>query len=131
MNTMAKNIVEKIINKLLTKFPLSRYIMCCEFSHPTACVSRKWAGHGQGSKTESCRGVENCPKTRRLPLVGCTLCWALLCHKPTQPLPHGTCPDSSHLPVQQLELGLQPEASFLSLIPFGVYHPEWNRDASK
>ena len=40
--------------------------------------TRWWAGRGQRSITESCRGVENCQKTRRLPLVGCTLCWAAL-----------------------------------------------------
>jgi hypothetical protein len=47
----------------------------------TACVSRKWAGRGPGSKMESSRGAENCQKTRRLPLVGCTLCWAALCYE--------------------------------------------------
>jgi len=36
----------------------------------------KQAGHGQGSKAESCRGIETSQKTRRIPLVGCKLCWA-------------------------------------------------------
>ena len=44
------------------------------FVRPTACVSRKWVGCGECSKTEFCWGAENCLKTRRLPLVGCTLC---------------------------------------------------------
>jgi len=30
-------------------------------------------------EAESCRGVENCQKTRRFPLVGCTLFWADVC----------------------------------------------------
>ena len=43
---------------------------------PTACVTGKWAGRDNAALTELTSSHANCLKTRRLPPVGCTLCWA-------------------------------------------------------
>jgi len=43
---------------------------------PTVCVTRGWAGLGGATLMESALSRTNCLKTRRLPPVGCTLCWA-------------------------------------------------------
>src|SRR5512134_1874746 len=40
--------------------------------------TRWWAGRGNAILTEPTSSHANCLKTRRLPPVGCTLCWALL-----------------------------------------------------
>jgi len=45
----------------------------------TVCVTRWWAGRGNATLTELTSSRENCLKTRRLPPVGCTLCWAIFC----------------------------------------------------
>ena len=42
----------------------------------TVSVTRKWVGRGPGSKTEFRQGSETSQKTRRIPLVGFTLCSA-------------------------------------------------------
>ena len=42
----------------------------------TVCVTRWWAGGNNAILTEPTSSQENCLKTRRLPPVGCTLCWA-------------------------------------------------------
>src|SRR6266498_4015159 len=44
----------------------------------TACVTRWWVGRDNAILTEPTPSHENCLKTRRLPPVGCTLCWAAL-----------------------------------------------------
>jgi len=44
--------------------------------HPTACVTRGWAGRDNATLPEPAPSHANCLKTRRLPPVGCTLCWA-------------------------------------------------------
>jgi hypothetical protein len=44
----------------------------------TVCVTRWWAGRGNAILTETTSSRANCLKTRRLPPVGCTLCWAVL-----------------------------------------------------
>ena len=41
----------------------------------TACVTRKWVGRDNAIVTESTSSHTKCLKTRRVPLVGCTLCW--------------------------------------------------------
>jgi hypothetical protein len=43
---------------------------------PTAGVTRWWAGRDNATLTEPTPSHANCLKTRRLPPVGCTLCWA-------------------------------------------------------
>ncbi len=45
--------------------------------HPTACVTRWWAGRENATLPEPTPSHTNCLKTRRLPPVGCTLCWAV------------------------------------------------------
>jgi hypothetical protein len=45
-------------------------------SRPTACVTRWWVGRANTILPESTSSHANCLKTRRLPPVGCTLCWA-------------------------------------------------------
>ena len=49
-----------------------------EFVRLTAGVTLWWAGRGNVVLTEPAPSHANCPKTRRLPPVGCTLCWAAL-----------------------------------------------------
>jgi len=44
--------------------------------HLTACVTRGWAGRDHAALMEPTSSHANCLKTRRLPPVGCTLCWA-------------------------------------------------------
>ena len=46
------------------------------FVRLTACVTRWWARRENAILTEPASSHENCLKTRRLPPVGCTLCWA-------------------------------------------------------
>ncbi len=54
-------------------YPLQTHlILIC----PTACVTRWWAGRGNATLTEPTPSHANGSKTRRLPPVGCTLCWA-------------------------------------------------------
>src|SRR6185503_7142637 len=43
---------------------------------PTVCVTRWWAGRDNAILPESASSRVKCLKTRRLPPVGCTLCWA-------------------------------------------------------
>src|SRR6266540_1893218 len=43
----------------------------------TACVTRWWVGRENATLMESTSSQEYCPKTRRLPPVGCTLCWTV------------------------------------------------------
>jgi len=45
---------------------------CC----PTVCVTRWWAGRDNAILSEPTPSHTKCLKTRRLPPVGCTLCWA-------------------------------------------------------
>src|SRR5919109_967424 len=45
-------------------------------SVPTVCVTRWWAGRDKAIFSESTSSHVNCLKTRRLPPVGCTPCWA-------------------------------------------------------
>ncbi|HEY9824506.1 MAG TPA: hypothetical protein V6D19_03600, partial [Stenomitos sp.] len=45
---------------------------------PTVCVTRWWAGRDKAILPEPTPSYEKCLKTRRLPPVGCTLCWAHL-----------------------------------------------------
>jgi len=42
---------------------------------PTVSVTRWWAGRDNATLTEPTSSHANCSKTRRLPPVGCTLCW--------------------------------------------------------
>src|SRR3990172_10651272 len=42
----------------------------------TVCVTRWWVGRENASLAEPTSSHETCLKTRRLPPVGCTLCWA-------------------------------------------------------
>jgi hypothetical protein len=53
------------------------YITVCRLSRPTVCVSRKWAGADSAGEPEKNSKPEKAQKTRRVPLVGCTLCWAV------------------------------------------------------
>src|SRR5512138_3184425 len=46
-------------------------------SSPTVCVTCGWAGRGNATLPEPTPSHANCLKTRRLPPVGCTLCWAI------------------------------------------------------
>src|SRR5688572_28941717 len=55
---------------------LSPYRIRHEYSRPTAGVTRWWAGQENATLTEPTPSHETCLKTRRLPPVGCTLCWA-------------------------------------------------------
>jgi len=43
---------------------------------PTAGVTRWWVGRDNAALAEPTSSHANCLKTRRLPPVGCTLCWA-------------------------------------------------------
>ena len=45
------------------------------FVRLTAGVTRWWAGRDNATLPEPRLSQEKCPKTRRLPPVGCTLCW--------------------------------------------------------
>jgi hypothetical protein len=45
------------------------------FSRPTVCVSRWWAGWDSAGEQEKARSQKNARKRRRIPPVGCTLCW--------------------------------------------------------
>src|SRR5512139_2056441 len=45
-------------------------------SRITVSVTRGWAGRGNAALPEPTSSHANCSKTRRLPPVGCTLCWA-------------------------------------------------------
>src|SRR5687768_6235491 len=45
-------------------------------SNLTACVTRWWAGRDNAGLPETTSRHANCLKTRRVPPVGCTLCWA-------------------------------------------------------
>jgi len=42
----------------------------------TVCVTRKWAGVDSAWEQKKTQSQKNASKPRRLPLVGCTLCWA-------------------------------------------------------
>jgi hypothetical protein len=42
---------------------------------PTVCVTRGWAGRDNAILPEPAPSHAKCLKTRRLPPVGCTLCW--------------------------------------------------------
>src|SRR5690349_7576682 len=42
---------------------------------PTVGVTREWVGRENAILTEPASSHANCLKTRRLPPVGCTLCW--------------------------------------------------------
>ena len=53
-----------------------RLSLAGELRRPTACVTRWWAGRDNAILTEPTSSHGNCLKTRRLPPVGCTLCWA-------------------------------------------------------
>ena len=46
-----------------------------QFSSPTVCVTRWWARRDNAALAEPASSQEKCLKTRRLPPVGCTLCW--------------------------------------------------------
>ena len=48
-------------------------------TRPTVCVTRWWVGQANVTLTEPTPSHAKCLKTRRLPSVGCTLCWAALC----------------------------------------------------
>ncbi len=48
----------------------------CRHVCPTVCVTRWWVGRDHAILTEPTSSHTNCLKTRRLPPVGCTLCWA-------------------------------------------------------
>ena len=49
----------------------------CIFSRrPTVCVTRWWVGRDNATLTEPTSSHAKCLKTRKLPPVGCTLCWA-------------------------------------------------------
>src|SRR5687767_4914521 len=49
-------------------------------TRPTVCVTCWWAGVDKTHYTEKCSGAESCLKTRRVPPVKCTLCWAVTYH---------------------------------------------------
>ena len=49
----------------------------------TAGVTRWWVGRGNAALTEPTSSHAKRLKTRRLPPVGCTLCWAVLGFQPT------------------------------------------------
>lgn len=42
---------------------------------PTGCDSRWWAGRDKGLGAGFAPSVENARKSRRIPPVGCRLCW--------------------------------------------------------
>src|SRR6266508_104371 len=61
---------------------LSKAVLRCVFRYqqcldvrPTVGVTRKWVGQDNAVLTESTSSQEKCLKTRRVPPVGCTLCW--------------------------------------------------------
>src|SRR5688572_7532436 len=54
--------------------------------HPTARVTRWWAGRDNAALAEPTLSQENCLKTRRLPPVGCTLCWLAFIDKHSTPV---------------------------------------------
>src|SRR3990172_9171112 len=57
---------------------LCQYFANCARKRPTVGVSRKWAGRDSTQQPEKTQRREKTLKTRRIPLVGCTLCWAVL-----------------------------------------------------
>jgi len=59
-------------------------------SHPTAGVTRWWAGQDNAILPEPTPSPGNCLKTRRLPPVGCTLCWVRVCEVVTFQIAHNT-----------------------------------------
>jgi hypothetical protein len=60
------------------------YINRTPKNSPTVGVTRWWAGRDNAILPELTPSHANCLKTRRLPAVGCTLCWAS--REPTVPL---------------------------------------------
>src|SRR5512145_3085916 len=51
--------------------------VCPQLVRLTGCVTRGWVGRDNAALPEPASSHGNCSKTRRLPPVGCTLCWAL------------------------------------------------------
>src|SRR5687768_15057405 len=47
-----------------------------DLSSPTVGVTRWWVGRDNATLPEPASSYTKCLKTRRLPPVGCTLCWA-------------------------------------------------------
>src|SRR5512143_3502863 len=45
------------------------------FGGLTVCVTRWWVGRDNATLTEPIPSHANCLKMRRLPPLGCTLCW--------------------------------------------------------
>jgi hypothetical protein len=52
------------------------YLISYDLSGLTVCVTRWWAGRENAILPEPASSYEQRLKTRRLPPVGCTLCWA-------------------------------------------------------
>src|SRR5215208_2626503 len=53
------------------------FLNCFGRTRLTVCVTCWWAGRDNVILSESTSSPANCLKTRRLPPVKCTLCWAL------------------------------------------------------
>src|SRR5215216_4898140 len=51
----------------------SSFVDC--YNRPTVCVTRWWVGRDNDIVSEPVSSHATCLKTRRLPPVGCTLCW--------------------------------------------------------
>src|SRR5215208_91872 len=67
-------------NKHIRTISVLRFVSINSISkrdiHPTVCVTGGWAGRGSAILTEQTSSCVKCLKMRRLPDVGCTLCWA-------------------------------------------------------
>src|SRR5512147_1692323 len=50
-----------------------------DYCSPTVCVTCGWVGRDDAILPEPTSSHATCLKTRRLPPVGCTLCWAATC----------------------------------------------------
>ena len=54
----------------------SKMVLVLLLGYPTVCVTRVWAGVDKVWDVEKAQSQKNACKSRRLPHVGCTLCWA-------------------------------------------------------
>src|SRR5215210_4810182 len=74
-------IVTCLLNYLLLQYIVHKLLSSMSvvaFCRPTARVTRWWAGRDDAILAGTTPSHANCLKTRRLPPVGCTHCWATL-----------------------------------------------------
>src|SRR5574341_647954 len=76
----------------------------------TVCVTRWWAGRDNAILPEPTSSHANCLKTRRLPPVGCTLCWVAVILETYQLQLNTTDSSSRQVNITQLRLSQRGQA---------------------